>query len=153
MPRAAQAVSRPYPRTGRRLHPLDPSMTITPKKPPLPTGSAGKPVHPSLPAPPPPVAPPLLTSCDLVPLGDGSYRAVPRRPTGKVTVKEAARLASYSRAHIYLLYHGGFITGERQSPRKILIDVESLQAHLEAVRDPGFWNVERRDRFWNGQGE
>ena len=126
-------------------------MTITPKKPPLPSaGAGGKSVNTSLPAPPVPVAPPLLTACDLVPLGDGSYRAVPRRPMGKVTVKEAARLANYPRASIYRLYNGGFITGERQSPRRILIDVESIQAHLEAVREPEFWNDERRDRYWNG---
>ena len=101
--------------------------------------------------PPPPAAPPLLTACDLVPLGDGSYRAVPRRPTGKVTVTEATRLAGYPRASIYKLYHGGFVSGEFKSPRRLLIDVESLALHLEAVRDPEFWTPARRDRYENGQ--
>ena len=91
---------------------------------------------------------PLMTSCEFVPQGDGSYRAVPRKPQDKVTVREAARLANYTRGAIYRLYKAEFITGERQSPRKILIDVASLRAHLEAVRDPGFWTVERKLRYW-----
>ena len=102
------------------------------------------------PAPPAPDAPPLLASCDFVPQGDGSYRAVPRRPKDKVTVREAARLANCPRTSIYLLYKGGFIAGERQSPRKIMIDVESLRAHLEAIRHPDFWTRERRARYWTG---
>ncbi len=114
----------------------DPFMTMFPKKPAPPLASA---------------ASPLLTACDLVPLGDGSYRAVPRRPSGKVTPKEAARLANYPLTSIYRLYRGGFVSGERQSPRRILIDVESLRAHLEAVRDPDYWTAERHDRYWNGE--
>ena len=93
-------------------------------------------------------AAPLLTACDFVLQGDGSYRAVPRKPKDKVTVREAARLANYSLGTIYRLYKAGFIKGERQSPRRILIGVESLQAHLEAVRDPEFWTDERKLRYW-----
>ena len=92
--------------------------------------------------------PPLLTSCDFVPQGDGSYRAIPRKPQEKVTVKEAVRLTNYSRAAIYRLYNAGFVEGERQSPRKILLHVASLRAHLEAVRDPEFWTAARRLRYW-----
>ncbi len=91
---------------------------------------------------------PLLTACDVVRMGDGSFHVVPRRPQSKMTIKEAARIAHYSRDTIYRLSHSGFVTGERQSPRKILIDVESLQAHLEAVREPEFWTPERRRRYW-----
>lgn len=91
---------------------------------------------------------PILTSCDVVRMGDGSFHVVPRRPQSKTTIKEAARMAHYSRDTIYRLFHSGFVTGERQSPRKILIDVESLQAHLDAVREPGFWTAERRQRYW-----
>ncbi len=90
----------------------------------------------------------ILTSCDVVPMGDGSFHVVPRRPQSKTTIKEAARMAHYSRDTIYRLFRSGFVTGERQSPRKILIDVESLQAHLEAVRKPDFWTPERRRRYW-----
>ena len=90
----------------------------------------------------------MLTSCDVVRMGDGSFHVVPRRPQSKITIKEAARTAHYSRDTIYRLFHSGFVTGERQSPRKILIDVDSLQAHLEAVRNPDFWTPERRQRYW-----
>ena len=91
---------------------------------------------------------PLMASCDFVPQGDGSYRAIPRKPLDKVTVREAVRLSNYSRDTIYRLYNSGFITGERQSPRRILIHVASLQAHILAARDPGFWTPERRLRYW-----
>ncbi len=91
---------------------------------------------------------PLMASCDFVPQGDGSYRAIPRKPQAKVTVREAARLANYTKGTIYRLYRAEFIRGERHSPRRILIDVASLRAHLEAVRDPDFWTAERKLRFW-----
>ena len=90
----------------------------------------------------------ILTSCDVVRMGDGSFHVVPRRPQSKLTIKEAARVAHYSRDTIYRLFHAKFVVGERQSPRKILIDADSLQAHLEAVREPGFWTPERRQRYW-----
>ena len=125
----------------------DTSSMPSPRKPPLAPPPGARPPHP----PSPGQLSPLLTACDLVPLGDGSFRAVPRRPAGKVTVKEAAKLANYPLTSIYRLYNGGFIDGERQSPRRILIDLGSLRAHLDTVReDADYWNDERRDRYWNG---
>ena len=98
--------------------------------------------------PPPAVlAPSMLTACDLVPNGDGSYRAVPRQPKSQLSVTEAARAANCSRGTIYRLYNSDLITGERRTPRKIMISLSSLQAHLEAVRDPGFWTEERKKKF------
>ena len=99
---------------------------------------------------PPPtavLAPSMLTACDLVPNGDGSYRAVPRQPKNQLSVTEAARAANCSRGTIYRLYNSDLITGERRTPRKIMISLSSLQAHLEAVRDPGFWTEERKKKF------
>ena len=103
----------------------------------------------SLLTPPPSVvlAPSMLTACDLVPNGDGSYRAVPRQPKSQVSVTEAARVANCSRGTIYRLYNSDLVSGERRTPRKIMINLGSLQAHLEAVRDPEFWTEERRRRF------
>lgn len=91
----------------------------------------------------------LLTGCDLVPVGDGNFRAVPHRHKKKLTVREAVKMANYSRDTIYRLFRAGFVQGERQSPRKILIDADSLQAHLEAVRDPSFWTPTRREQYWS----
>lgn len=108
-----------------------------PHRPPSPTN--GQPQEPR---------PALLTACEFIPQGDGSYRAVPRKPQDTVPAKEAARLANFPLTSIYRLYRAGFITGERQSPRRILIDVASLQTHLEAVRDPAFWTADRRLRYW-----
>lgn len=96
-----------------------------------------------------PVRSTMLTGCDLVPLGDGNFRAVPHRHKKKLTVKEATRMANYSRDTIYRLVRAKFVASERQSPRKILIDADSLQAHLEAVRDPAFWTPARRERYWS----
>ena len=91
----------------------------------------------------------VLTSCDLIPIGNGNFRSVPRRPKNKLTITEAARLANYSRDTIYRLYRSGFITGEKQSPRKILVDADSLQAHLVAIRDPAFWTPSQRIQYWS----
>lgn len=96
---------------------------------------------------PKPAAATVFAACDLVPLGDGSYKAIPRKPKQKVSVKEAARIANYPRSSIYRLFEAGFLQGERLSPRKIMIHVETLHAHLEAVRDPEFWTRARRDRY------
>ena len=89
----------------------------------------------------------LLTACDLVPVGDGSFRAVPHKPKNRVPPREAARMASCSLTTIYRLLRAGFVVCERPSPRKILVDVDSLRAHVEAQSDPEFWTPERRHRF------
>ncbi len=68
-------------------------------------------------------------------------------PTRKVLVSEAAHLANCSTATIYRLYSTGFIAGERATPRKIVIDLESLRAYLEAARDPDFWTEERQHQY------
>ena len=103
----------------------------------------------SKPLPPPRavLAPPRLAAYDLVPNQDGSLRAVPRQTGRKVSVSAAAREANCSIATIYRLYNGGLLTGERPTPRKIMIDFDSLQAHLVAARDPDFWTRERRTKY------
>lgn len=45
------------------------------------------------------------------------------------------------------LVHAGFIIGTRITPDVIHIDLASLLAHIEAARDPDFWNRARRKRF------
>lgn len=104
-----------------------------------------------IPTSPPPrtvLAPAPLTACNLVPNRDGSYRAIPQQPPSrKVLVSEAAHLANCSTATIYRLYSSGFVTGERATPRKIVIDLESLRSYLETARDPDFWTAERRRKY------
>lgn len=102
---------------------------------------------PLIPSPSVVLAPSMLTACDLVPNGDGSYRAVPRQLKSQVSVSEAARVANCSRGTIYRLYNSDLVSGERRTPRKIMISLSSLQTYLEAVRDPGFWTDERVRRF------
>lgn len=94
------------------------------------------------------LVPPRLTACNLVPNRDGSYRAVPQQPPSrKVSVSEAAHLANCSTATIYRLYMSNLVAGERATPRKIMIDLESLRSYLEAARDPDFWTEARRLQY------
>ena len=85
----------------------------------------------------------LLSTCDFVPAGNGLFRAVPRQPKEKVTAKEAARLLSRSLTHVYRLIRAGFVASERVSPRRVLIPLDSLHAHVAAVQAGGFWTPER----------
>ncbi len=84
------------------------------------------------------------TAFDYVSLGDGSYRAIPRKPIAEVSVKQAAKIANCPTETIYRCLEVGFITGRRPSPRKILINVESLTRFVEESKAPDFWNRERR---------
>lgn len=59
----------------------------------------------------------------------------------KITPRIAAQRASLSIWDIYRLWNGGYIEGERPTPHKILIYADSLTAHLEATRDPAFWET------------
>jgi hypothetical protein len=45
------------------------------------------------------------------------------------------------------LYKNGFITGSMPVPHRILIDIESLNRHLQEASDPDFWTEERVKRF------
>jgi hypothetical protein len=80
---------------------------------------------------------------EVIPQGDGSFRVSPGRPVCKVTVRVAARLAGVSIHTIYRLRDAGLLRGERLSPKKILIDVDSLQQHATASRDGEYWNTKR----------
>ncbi len=90
----------------------------------------------------------LFAECDVVPMGDGSFKAIPRKPVIEVAVAKAVKITGTSRDTIYRLYAAGLIRGKRPSPRKIVIDVESLRAHNEASRDPEYWTPERKKAFY-----
>ena len=106
------------------------------------------PQSPSAPTAPPPAA--LAGAFDLVPAGDGSFRAVPQKPLVMASITQAARTTGISRDTIYRLYKAGFVAGDQPSPKKIRIDMTSLQTHrTESVKE-GFWTPERRNRFQTG---
>ena len=80
--------------------------------------------------------------------GGQPNRALASETRVRVSTREAARLANCSLTTIYRLLKAGFIAGARLSPRKILVEVTSLQAHVQALQDPDFWTTERRSRYW-----
>ena len=45
------------------------------------------------------------------------------------------------------LINGKFLRVRRVAPNSILLELESLYDHLEAVRDPEFWTPERIKRY------
>ena len=95
--------------------------------------------------------PPTLSGAfDLLPAGDGSFRAVPQKPLVMASITQAARSSGLSRDTIYRLYKAGFIAGDQPSPKKIRIDMTSLQTHRRESLKEGFWTAERLDRYRTG---
>ena len=94
--------------------------------------------------------PTILTPLDFVPLGDGTFRAIPRKPVQMVSVSQAAKLTGMRLHALYLLYRAGFIEGTQASPRKILLDVASLSKHIKESKAPGYWTRERVQRYETG---
>ena len=78
--------------------------------------------------------PTILTPLDFVPLGDGTFRAILRKPVQMVSGSQAAKLTGM---RLHALYRAGSIEGTQTSPRKILLDVASLSKHIEESKAPG----------------
>ena len=97
---------------------------------------------------PPPRA--LSGAFDLLPAGDGSFRDVPQKPLVLASITQAARSSGLSRDTIYRLYKAGFIAGDQPSPKKIRIDMTSLQTHRRESLKEGFWTAERLNRYRTG---
>ncbi len=95
--------------------------------------------------------PPTLSGAfDLLPTGDGSFRAVPQKPLVMASITQAARTTGISRDTIYRLYKAGFVAGDQPSPKKIRIDMTSLQTHRRESLREGYWTPERRTRYLTG---
>lgn len=92
----------------------------------------------------------LPAAFDLLPTGDGSFRAVPQKPLVMASITQAARTTGLSRDTIYRLYKSGFVKGDQPSPKKIRIDMASLQNHRTESLKEGFWTRERRSRYLAG---
>jgi len=85
----------------------------------------------------------------VIPQGDGSYLVRPGKPIPgreRISIAEAAKRFGPSRATLLRLLESGLIQGERPSPRKIFIFVDSLEAHLKASGDPEFWSDQTRHK-------
>ena len=92
--------------------------------------------------------PPLVGFVEYVHQGDGVYRAVQRPPVQMASLTHAAKATGKSRDIIYRLYKTGFIDGNQTSPGKIMVDLQSVQAHFRACEaDPFFWTEERKAKY------
>ena len=100
------------------------------------------------PAPSKPAA--VLTLFDFIPLGDGCFKAVPRKPVQTASITQAAKITGMERVSIYRLYKGGFVTGTQATPRRITVDLASLAKHIEDARNPNFWTADRTARYNTG---
>ena len=92
----------------------------------------------------------LPATFDLLPTGDGTFRAIPQKPLLLASITQAARTTGLSRDTIYRLYKSGFVKGDQPSPKKIRIDMVSLQTHRTESLKEGFWTRERRSRYLAG---
>ena len=91
--------------------------------------------------------PPCFTPVDFVPLGDGTFRAIPRKPVQVGSISDAMKLTGLERKLVWRLYRTRFIEGTQVSPKKILIYLPSLFAHIEAGKEEGFWTRARKRQF------
>lgn len=89
----------------------------------------------------------MYAALELIPCGDGSYRAVPQRPLVMASITQAARIVGKPRDTIYRLYKADMIRGHQPSPGKIDIDMTSLHAHIQESREAGWWTPERKKRY------
>ena len=83
----------------------------------------------------------------VIPQGDGSYLVKPDKPIigrEKISVSEAVKRFGSSKATVLRLFHSGMIEGERPSPRKTLVFVDSIERHLKASQDPEYWEETKR---------
>ena len=86
----------------------------------------------------------------LVALPDGTYRPVLKSWNAMVKLTfDLPKQLALDVAHDTLsrLVRAEFISGRYISPSNCLIDLNSLYEHLEACRDPEFWNPQRRARY------
>ena len=83
----------------------------------------------------------------LIPQGDGSYLLKPGKPLSRLSLREAAKRTGLSRTTIYRLWDCGLVRGERPSPRKIYVFLDSLEEHLNKTQDGEFWVDARKKQF------
>ena len=87
--------------------------------------------------------------CELLPLGDGTWRVVPGKPQEKLTVRQAAKLLSISASGVRRLYHAGELEGVQPTPRTLRLFAASMEAHLRRTGGCGaeHWTAARREKM------
>lgn len=87
---------------------------------------------------------------DIVPQGDGTFRAVARlsRRWLAVSPRTLRRLGiDHSPTTLHRLIRAGFVRGRQPSPRVYEFELESYLEHLQACEDPEFWTEQRREFY------
>lgn len=87
---------------------------------------------------------------DILPQGDGTFRAVARVTSRwlSVTPRNLRKLGSdHSVRTVQRLIKAGFVRGRQPSPRVNEFDLLSYLEHLEACEDPEFWTEHRRELY------
>lgn len=87
---------------------------------------------------------------DILPQGDGTFRAVARvaRRWLIVSPRNLRQLGSdHSVATLQRLIKAGFVKGRQPSPRVNEFDLMSYLEHLERCEDPEFWTERRRELY------
>jgi hypothetical protein len=101
-------------------------------------------------ASPPPI-PTVSFVPTVLPQGDGSFVVKAGKPLmgrQKLLIRDAAKRCGLSTSTLWRLYDCGLIEGERPSPRKTFIYLDSLEAHLKASADQEYWDKpERREQY------
>ncbi len=92
----------------------------------------------------------LVCAVSFVPLGDGTFRAVPQQPVAVASISKAAKLTGLARDTIYRLFKAEMIAGRHASPGKIEVDVGSLVAHIERSKEPDYWTEKRVQQYQTG---
>ena len=98
----------------------------------------------------PPDAIEHVVIADLQPAGDGTYRPVARLARRWI-INSAPNLKRYgiplSSSSVKRLIRAGFIVGSKSTPKLYQFDYYSYLRHLEACKDPEFWD-DRRRKIW-----
>ena len=91
---------------------------------------------------------PRYTLAKWIPVGDGTFR--PRLQTIEVWAR-MKDLPSYGiplpPETITRLATAGFIEMRKVAPASLMVNLDSLYAHLEACKDPEFWTKERIAKY------
>lgn len=86
------------------------------------------------------IKPKMHIPCQVVPLGDGSFRLIPGEPVEEVGLEQAMHLLGLSAYGVRRLVEQGHIPASRPSPRRWVFRAADIHAFIEKTRrNPWFW--------------